>query len=176
MSGRRFALAVVLLALLGAAGFLLGRRSPAPPRIAGPPAPDRPLRSLAGNPIRTPAEAIAATPDEILNYAAALNTPGSRPHADCQLLVSLLEIYRTVTRGTDPVGDNAEITAVLTGNNRLGYAFIRPDSPAINRDGELCDRWGTPYFFHQISGTQMAVRSAGPDRKLFTSDDLEAGP
>jgi len=85
-------------------------------------------------------------------------------------------VYRRVTQGTNPVGDNAEITAVLTGKNRLGYAFIRPDHPAISPQGELCDRWGTPYFFHQISGTVMQVRSAGPDRQHWTADDFVAGP
>lgn len=176
MSGPRFAAAVAFLVLLGATAWFLGRRPhPAAPS-AGAPAPELVMNNAAGNPIRTPAEVIAATPEGILTYAAALNSPGNRPHDDCQLLVSLLELYRGVTHGTDPVGDNAEITAVLTGNNRLGYAFIRPDSPAINRQGELCDRWGTPYFFHQISGTKMAIRSAGPDRRLFTSDDMEAGP
>ena len=54
---------------------------------------------------------------------------------------------------------------------RLGFAFIPPGNPAINARGELCDRWGTPFFFHQLSGSQMEIRSAGPDRKLWTPDD-----
>jgi hypothetical protein len=34
------------------------------------------------------------------------------------------------------------------------------------------DRWDTPYFFHQMSASHMEVRSAGPDKMLWTSDDI----
>jgi hypothetical protein len=36
----------------------------------------------------------------------------------------------------------------------------------------MIDRWGTPYFFHQISATSMEIHSAGPDRKMGTEDDI----
>jgi len=124
----------------------------------------------------TPQEVIAATPAGILRYADELNAPNRTARDDVQLLVSLLQLYRRTTSGTNPVGDNAEITAALTGRNRLCYAFISPENPAINAAGELCDRWGTPFFFHQISGTVMQVRSAGPDRQHWTADDVAAGP
>jgi hypothetical protein len=124
----------------------------------------------------TPQEVIAATPAGILHFADALNGPNQTTRDDVQLLASLLQLYRRTTQGLNPVGDNAEITAALTGKNRLAYAFISPAHPAINRQGELCDRWGTPYFFHQISGTVMQVRSAGPDRQQWTADDIAAGP
>ena len=39
-------------------------------------------------------------------------------------------------------------------------------------EGELVDAWGTPYFFHQISGSEMEIHSAGPDKIMWTSDDL----
>jgi hypothetical protein len=42
----------------------------------------------------------------------------------------------------------------------------------VNGDGELVDPWGTPYFFHQLSGTDMEIRSAGPDKTMWTDDDL----
>jgi hypothetical protein len=149
-----------------------------PPVTAAPPLPAPPgeIRTVSGNPIRTPAERIAATPPGVLHFADQLNAPGLPPAADGLLLISLLDLYRGLTHGTDPVGDNEEITAVLTGENRLGYAFINPKSPAVNAQGQLCDRWGTPYFFHQISGTQMQIRSGGPDRKLWTKDDIVVGP
>jgi hypothetical protein len=37
----------------------------------------------------------------------------------------------------------------------------------------MCDRWGTPYFFHQVSKTEMEIRSAGPDRRMWTGDDSQ---
>jgi hypothetical protein len=114
------------------------------------------------------------TPQEIYHFADALDAPGHTAQDDVQLLASVIHLYRTVLKGSNPVGDNAEITAALTGRNKFGYAFIRPDSPAINAKGELCDRWGTPFFFHQISGTMMQIRSAGPDKEHWTADDLVA--
>jgi hypothetical protein len=40
----------------------------------------------------------------------------------------------------------------------------------------LCDRWGTPLRFHQLSGERMEIRSAGPDRKFGTPDDALWSP
>jgi hypothetical protein len=42
----------------------------------------------------------------------------------------------------------------------------------INKHGELVDPWGTAYFFHQLSGKETEIRSAGPDKILWTADDL----
>lgn len=69
------------------------------------------------------------------------------------------------------MGENAEITRALTGANRLEFALIPPKHPSINSAGELCDRWGTPFRFHQISGEEMEIRSAGPDRRFASEDD-----
>ncbi|NWK57612.1 hypothetical protein HW115_18485 [Verrucomicrobiaceae bacterium N1E253] len=74
--------------------------------------------------------------------------------------------------GQAPVGENEEITKALSGKNVKGIALLPAKHPSINREGELIDHWGTPYFFHAISRTVMEIRSAGPDRKLHTSDDL----
>ena len=180
MKARHWGL-VVLAVVLAVAGLTWWRMAPEPPAAqpaaaATLPAPPADIRTASGNPIRSPAERVAATPPGILHFADQLNAPGRPPAADGMLLISLLDLYRGLTHGTDPVGDNEEITAVLTGANRLGYAFINPASPAVNAQGQLCDRWGTPYFFHQISGTQMQIRSGGPDGKLWTKDDIVVGP
>jgi hypothetical protein len=75
--------------------------------------------------------------------------------------------------GGNPVGTNPEITAALNGENPKQVKFLTEDSGLrINGQGELVDSWGTPFFFHQISGTEMEIRSAGPDRKMWTGDDL----
>ena len=75
--------------------------------------------------------------------------------------------------GGNPVGTNPEITSQLNGNNPKHISFINPDAGMrINADGELVDPWGTPYFFHQLSGTDMEIHSAGPDKIMWTSDDL----
>ncbi len=74
--------------------------------------------------------------------------------------------------GGNPVGTNAEITSALLGDNLKQVKLKLPDNSQLNGNGELCDIWGTPYFFHQVSGTMMEIRSAGPDRKLWTGDDI----
>jgi hypothetical protein len=75
--------------------------------------------------------------------------------------------------GGNPVGTNPEITSQLTGKNPKHLNFIDPEAGLrINAAGELVDPWGTPFFFHQISGTDMEIHSAGPDRIMWTGDDL----
>jgi hypothetical protein len=77
--------------------------------------------------------------------------------------------------GGNPVGTNPEITSQLGGDNPKHINFINAEAGMrINGNGELVDPWGTPYFFHQISGTDMEIHSAGPDRIMWTADDLVA--
>jgi hypothetical protein len=78
----------------------------------------------------------------------------------------------SVALGGNPVGTNAEITAALRGDNLKQLKLDTPGGSSVNDSGELCDPWGTPWFFHQLSGTKMELRSAGPDRKLYTKDDF----
>ena len=86
---------------------------------------------------------------------------------------SVLGLYRFAFGG-NPVGvENFEITEQLLGKNPQNAVFIAPDSEAL-RGNELIDRWGTPYMFHALSGTEMEIRSAGPDRKLWTEDDVKS--
>lgn len=74
--------------------------------------------------------------------------------------------------GGNPVGTNQEITRALQGENPKQINFLKADGNRVNGNGELVDPWGTPYFFHQLSGKQMEIRSAGPDGKMWTADDL----
>ena len=74
--------------------------------------------------------------------------------------------------GGNPVGTNPEITKQLSGENPKQVNFLKADGNRVNSNGELVDSWDTPYFFHQLSGTQMEIHSAGPDRMMWTSDDL----
>ena len=76
------------------------------------------------------------------------------------------------TFGENPVGTNPEITAALMGRNPKQINFITPESGLrVNENGEMVDGWGTPFFFHQLSGKEMEIRSAGEDRKMWTFDD-----
>ena len=120
---------------------------------------------------------VSEPPLEISHLADALNAPSGDIRADLNILNEVLANFRSnFPRDGNPVGNNAEITATLIGSNKLHYAVVPPNHPAINRVGELCDRWGTPFFFHAESGTKMGVRSAGPDKKMWTDDDVPTGP
>ena len=120
---------------------------------------------------------IPALAAERSTLADTLNSPATDIRADLRLVSAIIDTFRSnFPQLGNPVGNNPEITAALTGKNKLQFAFIPPNHPAINRAGELCDRWGTPFYFHAESGTHMAIRSAGPDKKLHTEDDVVLTP
>lgn len=110
--------------------------------------------------------------EEPSRLADGLGDPKGDATSDMRILDGVFAAYRSALREGNPVGENAEITAALRGRNRLGYAFIPEGCKAVDSRGELCDRWGSPYFFHQLSGEKMEIRSAGPDRRLWTADDI----
>ncbi len=74
--------------------------------------------------------------------------------------------------GGNPEGTNAEIVKALNGGNAKGARYLPQENLRLNDQGELLDSFGTPYFFHQISSTEMEIRSAGPDKTLWTPDDI----
>lgn len=112
------------------------------------------------DPVRSAGFAVPPVPQETVDASIDLNK------------VSLMmRDYRTIM-GENPVGTNAEIMKAIMGANPKGAKLGPPEGLSLNSGGELIDRWGTPFFFHQISGTQMEIWSAGPDRKMGTSDDI----
>jgi len=111
-------------------------------------------------PIQTPAP-LPLQPDVGVENEAA---------SDLQRITLMLRDYRTIA-GDNPIGSNAEIVEALAGDNPR-QAKILPDDLPRNGNGELVDRWGTPYFFHQLSRKSMEIRSAGSDKKMWTSDDV----
>ncbi len=101
-----------------------------------------------------------------------LNSETVAAPEDLEILQNVFTAYRRVF-GENPTGGlNAEIVGGLTGNNARKLAILPPDLDAINAEGELLDRWGTPFFFHPVSRQIMEVHSAGPDGVLWTSDDV----
>jgi len=140
---------------------------------ASEPIPLAPIAELPGPVLPTP-----RTP----SLAAVDDLPALPESSETSLLpapVTALENMRTAVRqyglrfGENPVGSNVEITSALNGQNSRHVVFVQPDDGLrINEGGELVDSWGTPYFFHQLSRTEMEIHSAGPDRRMWTSDDL----
>ena len=129
--------------------------------------------NTASSPIASPAQPqdLSARAGERVPVAAnaATNVP---PEAAVDNIRRAVRQYGQMFGG-DPVGNNPEITAELMGKNPKQINFLSSeDGMQVNQSGELVDAWGTPYFFHQLSGSDMEVRSAGPDRKMWTSDDV----
>ena len=101
--------------------------------------------------------------------SAPVNLPGETVLENVR---STLRNYGSMFDG-NPVGTNPEITAALDGDNPKGVHFLDAEKGMrLNSKGELVDPWGTPYFFHQLSGTETEIRSAGPDKQMWTADDL----
>ena len=139
---------------------------PAAPRIAETrkPAPPPPPPSAETPPTDHP----------VLASTANLLAADGDTATDLEILTVVLTDYRRAL-GENPVGENEEITLCLLGGNAKHLRFLPAGHRAIDRSGRLCDRWGTPFFFHAISSHQMRIRSAGPDREHGTPDDL-TGP
>lgn len=143
--------------------------------------PDSPSTGSALNPGSaarpTPGTSGAAIATERSTLADDLNAPSSDIQRDLRLVSEIVGTFQSNFLQTgNPTGTNAEITAALTGKNLLQLALVPAEHPAINREGELVDRWGTPFFFHAESATRMEIRSAGPDRKMWTDDDVAFAP
>lgn len=110
---------------------------------------------------------------ELIQQSLRLNASDSAIQDDLEILDVLLESFRTSNGGAPPIsGENEEVVAQWRGQNPHRLAFLPEHHPAINARGQLLDRWGTPFYFHPASRTQWEIRSAGPDRKLFTADDV----
>jgi hypothetical protein len=103
-----------------------------------------------------------------------LNAADGNAQEDVETLVGLIGQYLSSMQNRQgwPLGSSRDLARVLTGDNPLHLTVIASDHPAINARGYLVDRWGTPYQLHQLSSRVIDVRSAGPDRELFTADDV----
>ena len=127
----------------------------------------------------------SAPPAPEKKFPAATTTARPRagkpndPEITSMTPLTVLENARTAVRnygqrfGGNPVGSNEEITRALLGENPKQVNFISADAGLrVNEKNELIDAWGVPFFFHQMSGTEMEIHSAGPDKILWTDDDL----
>jgi hypothetical protein len=175
MTRRRAIVAALAVLLLGLIVWKSARVAPTAPG-RGTPAVTLPSRTPAPSSSNS-AAARDPAPPERSTLADALNSPSTDIKADLRLVLEIIETFRSNFLQTgNPVGTNADITSALSGRNRLRLALIPIDHPAINKEGELCDRWGMPFFFHAESATRMEVRSAGPDRKMWSNDDVVLSP
>lgn len=171
MVKRTTVIAGLLTALL--LGFLLWS-------LRGPgPVVERPLQDESG-PGTTVLPESPSPPETADRWAHidGFHTDAQSPFEDLITVDRLLFHYRMAIKDRDsnPIGTNTEITRALTGTNSRGLQFFPPGHPAIDPSGQLCDRWGQPYFFHALSRSVMEIRSAGPDGIIWSDDDLVLTP
>lgn len=176
-----------------ATGWMMSSSKPVTPMAARPPIPPskRPVSSAPPQPAKTiiappPPVLPAFTPGMVEPAPSApapipqVFAPATPPEAldarkryaeKLDQVALMLRDYRTLMK-ENPVGTNAEIMATLMGGNPKRAQLGPPGGVGLNDQGELLDQWGTPYFFHQMSAKVMEIHSAGPDKKMWTSDDV----
>lgn len=173
---------LILIAVVAAIGLMvhLMRQPDAPPMNPDRQAGEKPARdpaTVGPSPIspERPTTTSEVIIDPALQAAAdRLNDAEASPQRDLEIVSEFLSTYSKALGG-NPIGDNADITSALTGSDGHKGRVFPPNHRTI-QNGRLVDRWGTPYWFHPNSGNQMEVRSAGPDRQLFTQDDVILNP
>ncbi len=118
-----------------------------------------------------PSAARRAPGDSMLaDYA----NPALPPQNDLSLIAHSITNFLIIAKQATerPLSANEEWSAALRGKRPGSEPWISERSPALDQQGRLIDRWGTPLFFHALGGKRWEIRSAGPDRQLWTSDDL----
>jgi hypothetical protein len=126
---------------------------------------------------------VAATPTDkpellgetILRGYADTNLP---PQNDLILMSRLMDSSLLLLKNAanQPLGANEDWAALFRGQNAAHARLLADSNVALSSQGQLIDRWGTPLFFHALGGGRYEVRSAGPDGKLWTDDDLHRNP
>ncbi len=121
--------------------------------------------------VSPPADIAAVRPHP---NAVSFGSDPSAAQREPQQLLRLFEFYRE-SFGSFPSGEgNAQFMNALRGANPERLPIFPEKHPRLNPDGELLDFWGSPFFFHQISSDHIEIRSYGPDREIFTGDDIIA--
>lgn len=127
--------------------------------------------SITPQPTR-PTDSSRPLPGEtILRDYAKLSLP---PENDLALASRMMDNFLLLVKSAAdrPLSANEDWAAALRGHNPVRERFLPDHHTALNTNGQLVDRWGTPLFFHSLGGRRHELRSAGPDRRMWTADDL----
>lgn len=109
--------------------------------------------------------------DDILKDYAQ---PDTRPQDDLNALAHVFSNLTLLIKGDSPfrMGANEEFAAALRGKNQTKLRFMSDSHRVFNAQGQIVDRWDTPVYFHAAAHDRIDIRSAGPDRQMWTADDL----
>ncbi len=96
------------------------------------------------------------------------------PQNDITLMARAISNFLIIDKQATarPLSANEEWSAALRGSRSGGGPWFSEKSPAFDSSQRLIDRWGTPLIFHALGSKQWELRSAGPDRKAWSEDDL----
>ena len=121
-----------------------------------------------------PGQTIAPLGETILRNYANTNFP---PENDLTLMSRLMEnsLLLLKSAANRPLSANEDWADLFRGQNAAHEVYLPSQHIAFNAHGQLADRWGTPLFFHALGGGRYEIRSAGPDKTMWTGDDLERG-
>lgn len=132
---------------------------PAAPTAAAPPL----------NLPQVPTPPAPQTDATVLAQHEEMISQDTSPERELEILQDLISQHHRAL-GDGSMGDNGDVVNALVGPEGPG-TWLPRSSPRL-REGQLIDRWGSPYWFHPNAANQMEIRSAGPDRNLFTGDDI----
>lgn len=167
MRARRLVPLVALLAAVGMV-YLIQRNGPtAPPPAPAPSEGDIPSHD-DDVPPTLPGERLMGT----------YGDPFTDPIDDLRAIDRVVSGYFSIIKEHEgfSIGGNEDLAACLRGENAYRQRFLPDNHRAFGPGGRLVDRWGTPVFVHPLAARQFELRSAGPDRELFTDDDVILAP
>lgn len=150
--------------------FALLHRPEPPPAKSAPEAArqttyDRPGSAKKASTDSLPGDALLA------EYA----TEKSTPKRDLDSIARVMDSFSLLAKpsGGYPLADNQDWSAALKGKSGYRDPFVSEGHRVFNPQGRLADRWGSALFFHPLGGGRYEIRSAGPDKKLWTGDDIQ---
>lgn len=97
------------------------------------------------------------------------------PENDLMLMSRLMEnsLLLLKSAANRPLSANEDWADLFRGKNAAHEEFLPGQHVALNDKGQLIDRWTTPLFFHALGGGRYEIRSAGPDKTMWTADDIQ---
>lgn len=132
-------------------------------------APATETHAAIARPAANSSEPLGAT---ILRGYADTNLP---PENDLTLMARLMEnsLLLLKAAGNRPLSANEDWADLFRGKNGAREEFLPARHVALNDNGQLIDRWQMPLFFHALGSGRYEIRSAGPDKTMWTLDDLQ---
>lgn len=130
--------------------------------------------SLKDSKVKT--EAAERTPEQKMgdDFLKSYGSEESTGQQDIKLFYNYLTNVFLLIKNRDSAqyAINEDLSSFLLGKNSERTALVSKNSHIFDKKKRIIDRWGTPIHIHTISHNNFELRSGGPDRKLFTKDDV----